>query len=299
MFDYSVIADWKWDNEILGLVAEIHEYKGKQGVYLYSKTKAVRHLKDHACEESASVLFKDEKSRRAYMKTAAYVNEKYASVRISAEGISELYGNTDLSAKKTALLDQLCKNYVRARNSQITDDLILIPLFILDYLDISPFGADSVNYCMALINLLLHQSGYFIGEYISLEKLAEEEADDFRAVFNQAVNGRKAEKNSGMSTIRLFLHIVSDAYLKLEEMTGINGEKKSAYDIVTRAVEKQSGDFTKIEILRLCPTLRSSSVEAKLKKLVEDGNLQRIGKGKATKYRRVRKQEKRALEYRP
>ena len=37
-FDYSVLKNRTWDNEILGLVAQIHEYKGRQELYLKQKT---------------------------------------------------------------------------------------------------------------------------------------------------------------------------------------------------------------------------------------------------------------------
>ncbi len=32
-FDYSKLAKRTWDNEILGLVAKIHEYKGRQDFF--------------------------------------------------------------------------------------------------------------------------------------------------------------------------------------------------------------------------------------------------------------------------
>ena len=31
-FDYGKLREIKWDSEILGLVAQIHEYKGKQAL---------------------------------------------------------------------------------------------------------------------------------------------------------------------------------------------------------------------------------------------------------------------------
>lgn len=36
-FDYSALKNKTWDNEILGLVAQIHEYKGRQELYLRQK----------------------------------------------------------------------------------------------------------------------------------------------------------------------------------------------------------------------------------------------------------------------
>ena len=36
-FNYNKLKDIKWDSEILGLVAQIHEYKGKQTLFLKQK----------------------------------------------------------------------------------------------------------------------------------------------------------------------------------------------------------------------------------------------------------------------
>ena len=36
-FDYRVLKDKRWDNEILSYVAKIHEYKGKQELYIKQK----------------------------------------------------------------------------------------------------------------------------------------------------------------------------------------------------------------------------------------------------------------------
>ena len=35
-FDYSSLKNKTWDSEIISLVAQIHEYKGRQEVYLRS-----------------------------------------------------------------------------------------------------------------------------------------------------------------------------------------------------------------------------------------------------------------------
>lgn len=37
IFDYSKLKERTWDNEILAHVAQIHEYKGKQDLYLRQK----------------------------------------------------------------------------------------------------------------------------------------------------------------------------------------------------------------------------------------------------------------------
>ena len=36
-FDYSNLADRAWDNEIVSYLTQIHEYKGKQDLYIRQK----------------------------------------------------------------------------------------------------------------------------------------------------------------------------------------------------------------------------------------------------------------------
>ena len=43
-FDYRKLKDIKWDSEILGLVAQIHEYKGKQTLFLNKSLQRLKNL---------------------------------------------------------------------------------------------------------------------------------------------------------------------------------------------------------------------------------------------------------------
>lgn len=59
--------------------------------------------------------------------------------------------------------------------------------------------------------------------------------------------------------------------------------------IVKNHVREKIGRFSKRDVLTECPRLGSSSVEAALKRLVEEGLIQRIGTGRKTVY--VRKED--------
>ncbi|WP_330420695.1 hypothetical protein [Roseburia sp. AM59-24XD] len=37
IFDYSSLKEKTWDSEIISLIAQIHEYKGRQEVYIKQK----------------------------------------------------------------------------------------------------------------------------------------------------------------------------------------------------------------------------------------------------------------------
>ncbi|MDE5937833.1 MAG: hypothetical protein K2H37_01975 [Lachnospiraceae bacterium] len=44
IFNYANLKDYRWDSEILGLVAQIHEFKGKQELYLKQEPAALEKL---------------------------------------------------------------------------------------------------------------------------------------------------------------------------------------------------------------------------------------------------------------
>ena len=51
-FDYSSLRTRQWDSEILGLVAQIHEHKGRQELYLRQKPAVLEKLIDIARVQS-------------------------------------------------------------------------------------------------------------------------------------------------------------------------------------------------------------------------------------------------------
>lgn len=58
----------------------------------------------------------------------------------------------------------------------------------------------------------------------------------------------------------------------------------SALDQVKNSIDKKTGKFTKNDILQDTPTISKASVENSLKELVDNGYIERRGKGRATFY---------------
>ena len=44
IFDYSKLNEYKWDSEVISLIAQIHEHKGKQSLYLKQKPQTLEQL---------------------------------------------------------------------------------------------------------------------------------------------------------------------------------------------------------------------------------------------------------------
>ena len=47
-FDYTILSTRTWDNEILSYLTKIHEYKGKQELYVRQKPVELKRLVDIA-----------------------------------------------------------------------------------------------------------------------------------------------------------------------------------------------------------------------------------------------------------
>lgn len=62
-------------------------------------------------------------------------------------------------------VDQLCAAYNRILKEPYVDPLLIMPMFILDFLCIHPFRDGNGRMSRLLTLLLLYQSGYYVGKY--------------------------------------------------------------------------------------------------------------------------------------
>lgn len=184
-------------------------------------------------------------------------------------------------------MEDICNSYKMAIQNEVTDELILIPSFILDFLCIHPFTDGNGRMSRLLTLLLLYQSGYDVGKYVSVEKAIADTKIEYYAALAASDQGWHENKNDMKPFIRYILGIILKCYrdfedrVILEEKTGV---RSTSLDIVRKYAEGTIGTFTKRDAMIACPSLGSSSVESALKKLVEDGTLRRVGSGRKTQY---------------
>ena len=183
-------------------------------------------------------------------------------------------------------LDQLCDEYNRATENNEIDPLLVIPVFIHDFLCIHPFNDGNGRISRLLTTLLLYRSGFYVGKYISLEAKINQNKDLYYNALAASQIGWHEEKDDPLPFIKYFLRTVLSAYRDFEERFTRVEIKRSALDTVRLASMDRIGRFTKQDILELCPSLSLSSVEGALRKMVENGELSREGKGKNTCYMR-------------
>ena len=185
-------------------------------------------------------------------------------------------------------LDSICNEYNRAIGNLEAEPLILIPVFIHDFLCIHPFNDGNGRMSRLLTTLLLYRSGFYVGKYISLEAKVAKNKDLYYDALRQSQTGWHDGREDAIPFIKYLLGIVLSAYRDFEERFSLVEKKQSALEMVRQATLHKIGRFTKQDIRELYPSLSVSSVEGALRKLVASGELAREGSGKSTCYYRLK-----------
>ena len=86
-------------------------------------------------------------------------------------------------------VESLCAEYERALSASEADPLLLIPIFILDFLCIHPFNDGNGRMSRLLTLLLLYRSGYTVGKYISIERIISESKETYYEVLQESSYG--------------------------------------------------------------------------------------------------------------
>lgn len=196
---------------------------------------------------------------------------------------------TPLSPYETPeALDKICEEYNRVIGNMEVEPLIVIPIFIHDFLCIHPFNDGNGRMSRLLTTLLLYRNGFYVGKYISLEAKIAKSKDFYYAALGQSQNGWHEGISDDVPFIKYFLGTVLAAYKDFEERFSLVETKLSALEMVRRATMNKLGRFTKQNIRELCPSLSISSIEGALRKLVALEELRKEGVGKSTCYYRLK-----------
>ncbi|MDO4539503.1 MAG: Fic family protein [Syntrophomonadaceae bacterium] len=110
---------------------------------------------------------------------------------------------------------RLCAAYLREAERGEIEPLLLIPVFVLDFLCIHPFGDGNGRMSRLLTLLLLNRSGYAIGKYISLETLIEQTQDAYYAALQSSAAGWYDNANRSEPFVTYMLGIILNAYQQL------------------------------------------------------------------------------------
>ena len=181
-------------------------------------------------------------------------------------------------------IDFACKAYDEAVQSG-ADPLLVIPMFILDFLCIHPFNDGNGRMSRLLTLLLLYRSGYIVGKYISIEKVIEQSKETYYETLQQSSVGWHENQNDYAPFVRYILGVIVAAYRDFSSRVQVlvtSGMSKP--DRIREVIKGTLGKITKAEIMEKCPDISQVTVQRTLIELQKKGEIIKLGGGRYTAY---------------
>ena len=185
-------------------------------------------------------------------------------------------------------IDELCARFLEAWEANLIDKLILIPMFILDFLCIHPFNDGNGRMSRLLTLLLFYKAGYIVGKYVSMEMLIEKTKETYYEALQASSAGWHEGENSYEPFVKYYLGIMLKAYNEFENrVEHLKYHNLSKLDRIKAVIDNKVGKITKKEIMELCPDISKVTVERTLTDLVKSGYIAKVGAGPSTGYVRI------------
>lgn len=182
-------------------------------------------------------------------------------------------------------IEAACAALNNALNTSELDPLLIIPMFILDFLCIHPFDDGNGRMSRLLTLLLLYRSGYIVGKYISIEKEIERSKETYYEALQQSSYDWHEEKNDYLPFVTYILGVIVAAYREFSErvqtLTLSNLSKPQRIEAIIR---EHIGKITKAEIQQKCPDIAHITIQRALTELLAAGKILKISGGRYTSY---------------
>lgn len=342
-FKYNIIPNELFCSDIMNLVSAIHEYKGKQELFIEAKPDILNAMLEIAKVQStgasnriegiytsderldAIVRDKAEPRNRSESEIAGYrevlqlIHENYDYMAPRVNVILQLHrdlyqfsplamggkfknsdniiAETDIEGNKRVrfeplsafetpdAMERLANTFVDAINAEKHDPLLLIPMFILDFLCIHPFNDGNGRMSRLLTLLLLYRSGYIVGKYISLEMIIEKTKETYYERLQDSSQLWHESENSYLPFVKYYLEVIFSAYKefssRVEHLQNRNLSKPERIKLLFDNTLKK---LSKRDIFEKCPDISTSTIEVTLAGLLKEGYIIKTGSGKNTAY---------------
>ena len=182
-------------------------------------------------------------------------------------------------------MQRLCDAFGEALQKPDLDPLLLIPMFILDFLCIHPFNDGNGRMSRLLTLLLLYRSGYIVGKYVSIEKMIEQSKETYYEVLYESSQNWHEETNDYAPFVRYVLGIVVAAYREFSSRVQLLVTKGlSKPDRIREIIKGTLGKITKAELMAKCPDISQVTVQRALSEMLANGEIIKISGGRYTSY---------------
>ncbi len=342
-FNYNNLPRELLNIDIMNLVSKIHEFKGKEDLFIAAKPDILDSMCEMAKIQStgasnriegiytsddrleAIVMDKTDPRNRSEREIAGYrevlniIHENYNFMnpsvnvilqmhrdlyRFSASDVGGSFKNSDniiaetdskgttlvrfrpVTAFETPLaLELLTKTLFEALSKNECDPLILISMFILDFLCIHPFNDGNGRISRLLTLLLLYRSGYIVGKYVSIEKIIESTKESYYISLRESSDRWHEAKNTYLPFVKYNLEIILSAYKDFSSrVEHLQNKPLSKSERIKILFDNTLKKLSKKDIKERCPDISISTIELVLHNLLQEEYVIKVGAGKNTSY---------------
>ena len=182
-------------------------------------------------------------------------------------------------------IEKICSAYNDALSDSNADPLLLIPIFILDFLCIHPFNDGNGRMSRLLTLLLLYRSGYIVGKYISIEKIIEKTKDTYYDSLQSSSAGWHEGKNNYVPFVSYMLGVIIAAHREFASRVQVlSTGSLSKPERIREIIKNSLGKITKSEIMEQCPDISQITVQRALADLQAKNEIIKISGGRYTSY---------------
>ena len=192
------------------------------------------------------------------------------------------------AAATPAAVDKICEEYRLQLEEGVHDPLLVSLIFAFDFVCIHPFNDGNGRMSRLLTLLLLYRCGYTIGKYVSMEKEIERTKETYYEALAASSPGWQDGENDYVPFVTYMLGVLTACYKELDQRfarvcaPGGNEETLRAY------FSQLVGSATKYDIMDANPSMSKRTIERILKKLQDEGLVEKTGAARSTAYRRAR-----------
>ena len=217
-----------------------------------------------------------------------YKTRDSATVDVHGDGTRSVRFRPVPAAEVPMAMEQLVLAYGEARDDMGVNNLLLIPCFILDFLCIHPFTDGNGRMSRLLTLLLLHQEGYDVGKYVSVEARISATRDRYYGALSASSAGWHENESDYIPFISYMLGVLMMCYREFDSrFSAVEGSRIGKMDRVREMVLNSVLPVSKSDLAVMMPDVSVTTIELVLGQMVRDGSIRKVGGNRNARYVRA------------
>lgn len=185
------------------------------------------------------------------------------------------------------LLDNLIYQFNLCAADEDCNKLVLISTFMLDFMCIHPYNHGNGRVSRLILDFLLKKYGYDVDEYYAVSYLMRQHLGEYIDAFEASSKNWHDNENDYEPFVTFILKRVLEAYRKLDYIMEVNAMETTSEEKVLKVVVDSATPISKTVVVNILYATSQATIEKALAKLLKDGRIQLITKGRYSKYFRT------------